>query len=100
MEGAIKKACGVKSKDPKKKGGGVLSFLEGGKDKDDKDHNKKGGLFSFGDDKKKDNTEKNTGFKGLFSEQEGASGGSKNEEMPRFDEGATPGAGPNDGGTH
>lgn len=99
MEGAIKKACGVKSKDPKKKGGGVLSFLEGGKDKDDKDH-KKGGLFSFGDDKKKDDTEKNTGFKGLFSDQEGASGGSKNEEMPRFDEGATPGAGPNDGGTH
>lgn len=115
MESTLKKACGVKDKNEKK--GGLLSFLGGGKEKDNKDTKNKGGLFSFGDDKKKDDdkggtfskifdkdndkgTEKKSGFKGLFSEQEGASGGSENEEMPRFDEGSNPGAGLNDGGTH
>ena len=112
MESALKKACGVKEKDKKK--GGMLSFLGGGKDKED--NSKKGSLFSFGDDKKKDEgkggifskisdknddkgTDKKSGFKGLFTEQEGATGGSANEEMPTFDEGSNPGAGVNIGGT-
>lgn len=118
MESAVKKAFGVKDKDEKK--GGFLSFLGGGKDKDDKDDNDKGSLFSLGDDKKKDDddkggifskifnkdndddkgTQKKSGFEGLFSEQEGASGGNENEEMPRFDEGSNPGAGLSDGGMH
>lgn len=115
MEQTIKKACGVKERDDKKKGG-VLSFLGGGKDgKDNKNDNKKGGLFSSGDDKKKDEdkggvfskflnkdddrpTENKGGFKGLFNEQEGASGGSEKEEMPKFDEGSTPAGGLHDEG--
>lgn len=117
MESAVKNAFGVKDKDEKK--GGFLSFLGGGKDKDDKDDNDKGSLFSFGDDKKKDDDDKGgifskifnkddddegkqkkSGFEGLFSEQEGASGGNENEELPRFDEGSNPGAGLSDGGMH
>lgn len=105
----------------KKESGGVLSFLGGDKDEDDKDKKDKGGLFSFGDDKKKDDddkgglfskifknddhedTEKKSGFKGLFSEQGGASGGGEGggegegEEMPRFDEDANAGPGPGPG---
>lgn len=109
MEGMVKKACGIKDKEDKKKGG-ILSFFGGGKD----DSNK-GGLFSFGDDKKKDDDQggifskifnkdddegpkKKSGFQGLFTEQEGASGDSQNEEMPKFDEGSNPGEGLNDGG--
>lgn len=116
LENALKKACGVKEKDDQK--GGFLSFLGGNKDKDDKDDKEdkdKGGLFSFGDDKKDDDksssffkffnkdddggSEKKSGFQGLFSEQQGASGGGEDEEMPTFDEGANPGPGLNDGGT-
>lgn len=116
MEGAIKKVCGVESKNDKS--GGFLSFLGGDKDKDDKDKKDTGGLFSFGDDKKKDDdddkggffskifnkddedTEKKSGFKGLFNEQGGASGGGGGgggEEMPRFDEDANAGPGPGPG---
>lgn len=114
MEGAVRKAFGVKEEDKEK--GGLASLFGGGKDKDDEDDGNKGGLFSFGDDKKKDDDtggffskildrdddkggEKRTGFHGLFSEQEGASGGGENEEMPRFDEGSCPGPGLSDGGT-
>lgn len=119
MEGAIKKVCGVESKNDKS--GGFLSFLGGDKDKDDKDKKDTGGLFSFGDDKKKEDddkggffskifnkdddedTEKKSGFKGLFNEQGGASGGGGGgEEMPRFDEDANAGPGPglSDGGNY
>lgn len=115
MEDKVRSAFGLEDKEEKK--GGIFSLFGGDKDKDDKDDDKKGGLFSFGDDKKKDEDaggffskilnkdddkgdQKKVGFQGLFSEQEGASGGYDNEEMPRFDEGSNPGVGLNDGGTH
>lgn len=73
-------------KDDKK--GGIFSLF-GGNKKDDDDDKDKGGFLSFGDDKEKDEDRggffsklldrdddddkpKRSGFKGLFSEQEGA----------------------------
>lgn len=113
MASGVRRTLGGSDKDEKdEKKGGFLSFLGGG-EKDDKDE---GGLFSFGDDKKKDDDKggifskifdkdddndkpKKSGFQGLFSEQEGASGG---DTTPTFEEVDVegPGAGVSDGGTY
>ncbi|XP_026165150.1 uncharacterized protein LOC113131749 isoform X2 [Mastacembelus armatus] len=78
VEGAVKSALGVKDKDKKDKkagGGGILSVFGGDKKKDNSNKDEgKGGFFSNVFDKEDNNkgTPKKSGFSGLFSEQEGA----------------------------
>lgn len=116
MASGVRKTLGGSDKDEKdEKKGGFLSFWRGG-EKDDKDKDE-GGLFSFGDDKKKDDDKggifskifdkdddndkpKKSGFQGLFSEQEGASGGEATPTPEDVGDVEGRGAGVSDGGTY
>lgn len=114
----VRRTLGGSDKDEEdEKKGGFLSFWRRG-EKDDKDKDKdkdEGGLFSFGDDKKKDDKKegilskffdkdddndkpKKSGFQGLFSEQEGASGGDTTPTFEEVGDVEGPGAGVSDGG--
>lgn len=120
MASGVRRTLGGGDKDEKdEKKGGFLSFLGGG-EKDDKDKDKdkdEGGLFSFRDDKKKDDDKggifskifdrdddndkpKKSGFQGLFSEQEGVSGGDATPTFEEVGDVEGPGAGVSDGGTY